>query len=356
MKSLRCPNRECPLAGVGSIIRHGFYQTRSGKRRRYLCRSCGKTFCSNAGTPYHRLLHRRATFDEVATLSVEGVNKSAIARVKRIAWNTVDRWLEKAAAFCRRFNDRKIAALSVMELQADELQTIVGNKKRPIWIFTTIDVWSRLWPATVVGRRSYPNTLALFQDVASRMNLERVPLIATDGFEFHKRVVRRIFGPACLYGQVIKTRRNDRIIKVERRTLIGDTWRFEETLHNSEDASKLNISFVERLNLTIRQGSAYLFRRDDMSCAMEGASRRSPGVASLLLQVRQASHGVEVRTRDEDAGDPGWTDDAAVELKRNLLCRQLFFRQRRRSHLYSFTSASCSLSRISDCQWRRSNT
>jgi hypothetical protein len=128
-------------------------------------------------------------------------------------------------------------------------------------IFTTIDVWSRLWLATVVGRRSYRNTLALFQDVASRMNLERIPMIVADGFEFYRRVVRRIFRSACLYGQVIKTRRNDRIIKVERRTLIGDTWRFEETLRDSEDSSKLNTSFVERLNLTIRQGSAYLFRR-----------------------------------------------------------------------------------------------
>jgi transposase-like protein/IS1 family transposase len=261
MRSLRCPNRECPVAGVGNIIRHGFYQTSSGKRRRYLCRSCRKTFCSNTGTPYHRLQHRRATFDEVVTLSVEGLNKSAIARVKRIAWNTVDRWLEKAAAFSRRFNDRKIAALSVMELQADEIRTIVAGKKHPIWIFTTIEVWSRLWPATVVGRRSYRNTLALFQDVAGRMNDERVPLIATDGFQFYKRVVRRIFGPACLYGQVIKSRRNDRIIKVERRMLIGETWRFEETLRDSEDSSKLNTSFVERLNLTIRLGSAYLFRR-----------------------------------------------------------------------------------------------
>src|SRR5262245_50518118 len=31
MKSLKCPNRECPLAGVGNIIRHGFYQTKLGK-------------------------------------------------------------------------------------------------------------------------------------------------------------------------------------------------------------------------------------------------------------------------------------------------------------------------------------
>jgi hypothetical protein len=36
---------------------------------------------------------------------------------------------------------------------------------------------------------------------------------------------------------VIKTRRNDRIIKVERSMLIGDAWRFEETLRASEDSS-----------------------------------------------------------------------------------------------------------------------
>jgi hypothetical protein len=73
------------------------------------------------------------------------------------------------------------------------------------------------------------------------MNLEHVPLVATDGFGFYKRVVRRILGSACLYGQVIKTRRNDRIIKVERRTLIGAAWRFEETLRDSEDCSKLTL-------------------------------------------------------------------------------------------------------------------
>ncbi len=77
------------------------------------------------------------------------------------------------------------------------------------------------------------------------MNLERDLLIATNGFQFYKRVICRILGPACLYGQVIKTRRNDRIINVERRTVIGDAWRFEETLRDSEDSSKLNTSFVE---------------------------------------------------------------------------------------------------------------
>jgi IS1 family transposase len=213
------------------------------------------------GTPYYRLQHRRSTFDEVAALSVEGLDKSAIARVKGIGWNTVARWLEKAANSCRRFNDRKITGITVAELQADEIRTIVGGKDQPLWIFAAIEVWSRLWPSTVVGRRSYRNTLAICRDISKRMNLIRIPLITTDGFEFYLKVIRRIFGLACLYGQVIKTRRNDRIVKVERRAVIGAPWRLGEALNDSEDSSKLNTSFIERLNLTIRQGSAYLRRR-----------------------------------------------------------------------------------------------
>ena len=86
-----------------------------------------KGILANTGTPYYRLQHRRATFDEVAALSVEGLNKSAIARVKQIAWNTVARWLEEAAHSCRRFNDQRIATLAVTELQADEIRTIVAS-------------------------------------------------------------------------------------------------------------------------------------------------------------------------------------------------------------------------------------
>ncbi len=261
---LKCPNVQCAGSRAdenGSIIHYGFYKTKWGRRRRYRCQTCGKTFCSNSGTPYHRLQHRRKTFDEVATLSVEGLNKSAIARVKRIAWNTVDRWLKRAAGFCRRFNDQKTNGIAILELQADEIRTIIHDKEQPIWIFAAIEVWSRLWPWTVVGRRSYQSTLALFRDISCRSNLRHVPLITTDGFAFYAKVVRRVFGQACLYGQVIKTRRNDRVIKVERRVVIGAAWRFEQALRNSEDSSKLNTSFIERLNLTIRQGSAYLFRR-----------------------------------------------------------------------------------------------
>src|SRR5262250_3018976 len=74
-------------------------------------------------------------------------------------------------------------------------------------------------------------------------------------------MVSQVFSPTCVYGQVIKTRRNNRIVKVERRTVIGTEGRLIEKLQRSEDSSTLNTSFIERLNLTIRQGSAYLCRK-----------------------------------------------------------------------------------------------
>ncbi len=54
------------------------------------------------------------------------------------------------------------------------------------------------------------------------MEFNRIPLIVTDGFDFYDKVVRRVFAAAVLFGQVLKTRRNDRIVKVERRAVLGD--------------------------------------------------------------------------------------------------------------------------------------
>ena len=259
MKTPHCPNTACSKSA--SVIRYGFYRTKAGKRRRYRCSKCRKTFYSTVNTAYYRLQHRRSTFDEVAALSVEGVSKSAIARVKRLGWNTVDRWLERAAAFSRRFNDATVTGLDVPEIQADEIRTFAGSKDDVLWIFATLDVASRLWPSTVVGRRSYRNTHALFKDTLRRMRDVCFPLIVTDGFDYYEKVVRQLFSVACVYGQVVKTRRNDRVNKVERRQIIGAKWRFEEALLESEDSSTLNTSFIERLNLTIRQSTAYLTRR-----------------------------------------------------------------------------------------------
>jgi IS1 family transposase len=232
-----------------------------GRRRRYRCKICGGTVSLNTGTAYSGLRCTRREFDQVASLRVEGVSISATARVTGHSRDTIARRLERASSAAARFNWQMLRDFDVLELQADELYTFLGSKSRPTWLFTTIEVCSRLWASHIAGRRSSRNTTAVLNDVMLRGRLVGVPLIATDGFEYYVAAVRRLLGLACVYGQVLKTRRNDRVVRVDRRVKIGTASRLQDALVRSEDSQTLNTSFVERLNLTIRQGSAYLRRR-----------------------------------------------------------------------------------------------
>ena len=44
----------------------------------------------------------------------------------------------------------------------------------------------------------------------------------------------RLLGSACVYGQVLKTRRNNRVVRVERRVTIGTASRLNAALLASE--------------------------------------------------------------------------------------------------------------------------
>ena len=309
MKKPCCPNTECPgrhAAEKRTVAPHGFYKTRSGRRRRYRCCECKTTFCSTRGTAYYRLQYRRELFDEVANLSVEGVNKSAISRVKGIAWNTVHRWLERAGECCRGFNDKNLVGYELSELQADEIRTFVGGKQDVVWIFAGIEVGTRLWPSTVVGRRSYQNTLGLFRDMFNRSESIENPLIVTDGFEFYGRAVSEVIGKECLYAQVIKTRRNNRVVKVEVRREIGSKDEFEKALLESEDSETLNTSFIERLNLTLRQATSYLTRRTTCHARRKEQLEKQLEIVrcyyNFLRAHRALKFGMETRTPAMQAG------------------------------------------------------
>jgi transposase-like protein/IS1 family transposase len=282
------------------VVTHGFYKTRAGRRRRFRCQACGKTFSSTIGTPYFRLQHSRSKFDQAACMSVEGVSKSAISRIQSIGWNTVHRWLEKASESCLKFNSQKRELLDLRELQADEIRTIASGKNTPIWIFAALDVWSRYWPATVVGKRNSENTQKLFRNVSIQTKPDCVPFVATDGYDLYESAARRCFGK-CLYVQVVKTRRRDRIVKVERKQIIGSELQFEKALLESEDSEKLNTSFIERLNLTIRQGTAFLTRRTACFARMQEFLKKQLEILrchyNFLRPHRSLKFGRVTRTR-----------------------------------------------------------
>lgn len=218
---------------------HGFSSVKRGRRRRYRCTACGKTFGATTGMPYKRLQHPRREFDRVASLRVEGVSKAAIARIEDLSWNTVTRWLELAAAVARKFNEAKLRGFDLEELQLHELITFLANRNQKTWVFAGIEVSSRLWLATLVGTRGWRNT------------------------------------------------------------------RLQDALEESEDSSKLNTAFIERWNLTIRRGSAYLNRRSPCH-AREKRTLGGPSRAvASPRQLLPPSQRVEVRASHENPSNAG---------------------------------------------------
>ena len=109
-----------------------------------------------------------------------------------------------------------------------------------------------------------------------------------------------------LHFQVLKTRRKDRIVKVERRRAIGSEAQFERALLESEDSSTLNTSFIERLNLTLRQACAYLTRRT--TCHARGQDQLENQLEivrchyNFLRPHRALRFGKETRTPAMQAG------------------------------------------------------
>ena len=86
----------------------------------------------------------------------------------------------------------------IIELQADELCTFIGNKSRATWWCAAIEVCSRLWAGSVLGRRASRNATAVLNDVILRGRVGGFPLIATDGFAYDVGVSARLFGSACV--------------------------------------------------------------------------------------------------------------------------------------------------------------
>jgi len=128
-------------------------------------------------------------------------------------------------------------------------------------VFTALEVSSRLWVGLAVGSRTYKNVKRCLLDVLHRGRIYSRFLFTTDGFDMYRWLMDRYLVGACVYGQVIKKRKKNRVTTVRRTLLCGTREQLEDALLNSEDSSTLNTSFVERHNLTIRQGSSILCRR-----------------------------------------------------------------------------------------------
>jgi transposase-like protein len=268
-----CPNPDCKArgeVGAGNIGVH------SKKERRYLCKSCGKTFSESKGTPFYYLKKGSDLVVLVVTLLAHGCPVQAIVAAFGLDERTVAAWLRRSGEHCRKVHGKLVGEqrFELGQVQADEIR--VKAQGETLWLAQAIMVSTRLWLGGVVGqRRDYGLVAALVAQI-HKVALCRELLLAVDGLASYVTAFRHAFRvplhtgkagrprllpwPNIAIVQVIK-RRIEGVLSVERRIAQGAEAMVERALLESQGGGCINTAYIERLNATFRQRLACLARR-----------------------------------------------------------------------------------------------
>lgn len=125
--------RDYGKAGFGNIVGNGTYQTRSGTVRKYICRTCSKSFCSRSNTVFYDLRTKDKNVLIALKLVLKGMSLRGIADVLDVKLDTVRGWLQRAALHSREINKVLMKDLKVSKVELDELWTFVKKKQFRTW-------------------------------------------------------------------------------------------------------------------------------------------------------------------------------------------------------------------------------
>lgn len=296
-----CPNEKCLAYGrlgddpLHDIVGCGTYTTTHGEvRQMYRCNVCGKPFSETAGTPFFGLKTPLKTVCTALQELAEGLGIRAVARIHGVKPDTVLEWLKKAGQHCGMLSEYMMQDLSVTQVQLDELWTFVRKKERMLkeweklhsewgdtWVWVAFDPVHKLVIAVLVGERTAEEAVGFVARLRARLADACQPLLTSDSLPHYAGAILQAFGvwvqpqrkgkrgrfpkprqvpPEGLkYATVHKERKKGRIVSVTTRIVYG---RKEEILALLESVGqKINTSFVERINLTLRHLVSRLHRK-----------------------------------------------------------------------------------------------
>jgi IS1 family transposase len=285
--------------GLGNLRANG--HPNGGPWRQFHCRACKGYFPEHQGTLFHGKRVPVELIVRVLACLAEGVGIRATARVFEIDPNTVLHWLVEAAEQLRAFSRYVLCDVHLKQLQLDELYAVVRDVKdgklsedeaiqrldrSPYWVWVAIDPVNKLLLAIDVGERTLAMAQCFVHQVTRMLAPACAPLFLTDGFKEYTTALlthcghwvqperRQPLGPLpkprwmplpqLLYAQVIKTVRRRRLVRLSHRVVFGTLEAVKHVL--APLGWQINTSFVERLNLDLRQHVAAVGRRVNTLC------------------------------------------------------------------------------------------
>jgi IS1 family transposase len=309
-----CPNPDCAYRGWvawGNLRANG--HPNGGPWRQLLWVACRGYFLETLGTLFHGKRVSVELIVRVIACLGEGLGIRGTARVFEVDPNTVLQWLVEATEQLRAFSRHALHDVRVRQVQLDELfallsavkdgavskaEAIAHLERSPQWVWVAMDPENKRLLAIDVGNRTLVMAQRFVHHVAQVLAPDCAPLLLTDGFREYMTALLTHYGhwvkperrqaqgpapkprwmplPQLLYVQVVKTVRRRRLINVSHRVVFGTLEAVEQVL--ATRGWKINTSFVERLNLDIRQHVAAVGRRVSTLCKGEDGLRQQLGL------------------------------------------------------------------------------
>jgi IS1 family transposase len=305
-----CPNPDCAYrgwVGWGNLRANG--HPSGGPWRQLLCIACRGYFLETLGTIFHG---KRASVElivRVIACLAEGLGIRGTARVFEVDPNTVLQWLVEAAEQLRAFSQHFLHDIRVRQVQLDELFALLSAVKdgavseadaierlerSPHWVWVAMDPESKLLLALDIGDRTLALAQRVVHHIAQVLAPDCAPLFLSDGFREYLTALLTHYGhwvqparrqdkgpapkprwlplPQLLYAQVVKTVRRRRLVDVKHRVVFGTIEAVQQVLRPL--GCQINTSFVERINLSLRQHVAAIGRRTPTLCKGEDGLRQ----------------------------------------------------------------------------------
>jgi len=258
------------------------------------CKVCGELFSETAGTPFFGLKTPMYTVCTALAELSEGLGVRSVARLRGVKPDTVLEWIEKAGEHCERVSEYMMQELELTQVQLDELWTFVHKKQSKLseeekehtqwgdnWIWIAFDPVHKLIMAMLVGERTEKEAMGLLRRLRDRLAERRLPLFTSDSLAHYAKAILHIFGvwiqprrkgdrgrlpkprpvptEELRYATVHKEREKGHVVSVTTQVIYGSMKGVMACLKPL--GQKINTSYVERVNLTLRHLVSRLHRK-----------------------------------------------------------------------------------------------
>src|SRR4051812_10403391 len=283
--SLRCPHCR---GQARDLFYHSTYLTRDGPRLLWQCRLCRRCLSERRGTAFFNLKTAESEVARSLDAMTRGDTQTSTAQTRHHRRETLRRWRRRAAPCARAVDADFVTDLEVTDLELDEQWSFAGQKQVSFsessehgeaWWHKAMARESRLLVEQFVSPRTTEAAELLVNASFDRLAAKCLPRVSSDGYDAYTQPLSEqvkavtlyplqwallrgkrgrppqpkvIPDPSLVYGQVVKEREGRRVVKVEKRLVLGP---------QTSELKAISTSLLERQNGTARSRNRYLVRK-----------------------------------------------------------------------------------------------